>query len=173
MEQSLIRNCDDGINALLQFSQALFRLLHATPAFEVKRFGDHSNGQRIQLRRKRSYNGCCSSSRTTTKSCGHEHHVRAFENFNDLVSIFESRVATHARIGSGAQTFGQTTAQLNLDRSVRSFQSLKISIGDEKLDAFDTGFHHSIDSVAAPPPIPITLMRAPVIGGSSSMNMLI
>jgi len=60
---------------------------------------------------------------------------------------------------------------LNLDRRLRLLQRLQVGVGNDKLDAFDPCFHHPVDGIAAAAPMPITLMRAPVIGGSSSMRI--
>src|SRR6185295_12759613 len=85
----------------------------------------------------------------TAETGSYKNHVRAFEHFNDLVSVFECGFATDVGIGASAESFSQTTAELDLDRRARTLQRLQISIRNEKFNAFDAGFDHAIDSVAA------------------------
>ncbi len=80
---------------------------------------------------------------------GDEHHVRAFQGFDDLVGIFERGLAADVGIGARAQAVGQLHAELNLHRSFRTLQRLQVGVGDNELHAFQVRLDHAIDGVAA------------------------
>src|SRR6185437_10407178 len=48
-----------------------------------------------------------------------------------------------------AETVGELYTELNLDRSARHAQSLKVSVGGDKFDAVHAGFDHTVDGVTS------------------------
>src|SRR5947207_13855650 len=124
MQQALVGNSNDRVDALLQLPETLLGLLHATATLEVERFGNDGNGQRIQLRGERSHYRCCPRARATAETGGNKNHVSTFEHFYDFVSVLQCGVATHSGISARAETFCKAAAQLNLDRRMRSLQRL-------------------------------------------------
>ena len=80
---------------------------------------------------------------------GDEHHVGAFQRFDDLVGILERGLAADFGIRARAQAIGQLHAKLQLHRRVRHAQRLQIGVGDDELDAFHAGIDHAVDRVAA------------------------
>ena len=80
---------------------------------------------------------------------GDEHHVGAFERFDDLVGIFERGLASDFGIGAGAQAVGELHAELDLHGRARHAQRLQVGVGDDEFDAFHAGVDHAVDGVAA------------------------
>ena len=78
-----------------------------------------------------------------------EHHVGAVERFDQLVGVFERRLAADVRVGAGAEPLGQLAADLDLVRRGVEFQRLQVRVGDDELDAVEAGLHHAVDGVAA------------------------
>ena len=79
-----------------------------------------------------------------------------------ICRIFEGRFASYTLIGAGAETFGEAAAKLNLDRRVRTFERLQISIGD-KNSFLQYRLRSCIDRITARRQFQ-SLMRAPVRG---------
>ena len=67
------------------------------------------------------------------------HEVGAFERLDNFVCIFESRFAANLRIGTGPQSLGKFSAELQLHGRLRKFQRLLVRIGGNEFDALDFG----------------------------------
>ena len=80
---------------------------------------------------------------------GDEDHVRTFEDFDDLVGIFQGSLAADVGIGAGAQALGELGAELQLDGGLRKLQRLQIGIGGDEFDALELGADHAVDGVGA------------------------
>src|SRR5215510_2234466 len=147
MQQSLVRNGDDGVDTFAQLSQALIGLLHAPPPFEMKRLRHHRHRQRIELRRQGGDDRSAARTGAAAQTRSDKNHVRTFEHFNDLVGIFQRSFTPNAWIRTGAKAFCQATAQLNLDGRTRTLQRLQIGIRHQEFNSFNPGFDHAIDSI--------------------------
>src|SRR6185369_17340990 len=128
MQQALVRNRDDRVDAFAQLSQALIGLLHSPSTLKVEWFGNNGDRQRIQLGCQGSDDRRSAGSRPATESCRDEHHVSTFKDFNDLVSILKRRFTTHTRICASTESLRQSTAELNLNWSAGSFERLQVGV---------------------------------------------
>jgi hypothetical protein len=63
--------------------------------------------------------------------------------------IFQRRVSAHIGIGTGAESFGQLRANLQLHRRRVALERLQVGIGDDELHAVEACSHHPIHGVAA------------------------
>ncbi len=122
---------------------------HAPLAFEHERLGDDSDGEGSHLAGQGGDDGRSAGAGAATKASGDEYHVGAFEGFDDLVGVFERGLAADFGIRARAQAVGELHAELQLDRSARHAQRLQIGVGDDELNAFDSGVDHAVDRVAA------------------------
>src|SRR5205807_7748736 len=90
----------------------------------------------------------CPGASSAAEAGGDEHHVGAFQRFDDLVGILEGRFASNFRIGACSQTVGELDAELNLHGRVRHAKRLQIRVRDYELDALHAGIDHAIDRIA-------------------------
>src|SRR6185369_15844865 len=112
MQQTLVWNRDDRINTLAEFAQALLGLLHAPTAFEMERFCHHCNSQRVKFGRQRCDDRRPTGTRAAAEPGSNKNHVRAFKDFNDLVSVFKGGFASDVRICSSSQSLRQPAPKL-------------------------------------------------------------
>jgi hypothetical protein len=80
---------------------------------------------------------------------GDEDHVGARQRLNDVVGVFERRLAPDVGVGSGAKPLRELVADLQLHRRLRVVERLQIGVGDDELDALQPHFDHAVDGVAA------------------------
>src|SRR5439155_8574945 len=76
-----------------------------------------------------------------------EHHVRAFQRFENFLGVFERGLTADLWIRARAQTLREFCANLYLDGSARLFERLNVCIRDQEFDAVQTGRDHAVDSV--------------------------
>ncbi len=57
--------------------------------------------------------------------------------------------ASHIRLGARAQPFGGGDTQLNAPAGLGLGQGLGVGVGDDEFDAFQPGFDHVVDGIAA------------------------
>src|SRR5580765_1354223 len=108
----------------MELAETLLSLLQAAASFKVKRLGHHRDRERAEFGRQRRDNGSATGARATTQTRRDEDHIRTLEDFNNLVGVFQCRLAANFRISSGAEAFGQTAAELNLHRRARALERL-------------------------------------------------
>ena len=115
----------------------------------ARRLGDHRHRQRAHFAGQRRNDGRGAGARSASQAGGDEHHVGAFQRFNDLVGIFQRGAAAHFRIRARPQAVCQLHAQLDLHRRFGKTQRLQVGVGDDELYAFHPRFDHAIERVAA------------------------
>ena len=152
LHQPLVGNADDGIHALAQLRQTLLRLHHAALAFEGEGLGNHRHGERAQLARQAGDDGSAPRPRSPAQAGGDKHHVRAFQGFDDLFRVLQSRPPADFRVASRTQSLGQLGAQLNLQWGIGSLERLRVGIGHQKVHAFHVGGDHAVDRIAPASP---------------------
>ncbi len=147
--QAFVGDHDDGVDGANQFLQGLFRLQHAALAFESKRLRDNRDAQSAEFAGERSYYGRSAAAGASAEAGGDENHVRAFERFNNFVSVFEGSFAADLGIRARAEPFGEFRAELQLHGSLRELERLQVGIGRDEFDAFDFGADHAVNCVAS------------------------
>ena len=148
-EQLLVGDDDDGVDRVDQLLQAALGLGLAALAFEGEGLGDDGDGERAHFAGERGDDRRGAGAGAAAEAGGDEHHVGAFEGFDDLVGVFERGLASDFGIGARAEAVGELDAELDLDRRVRELERLQIGVGDHELDAFEVRLDHAVDGVAA------------------------
>ena len=148
--QQLFVGDDDGcVDRLHQLRDAALGLLHAALAFEGEGLGHDGDRERAHLAGERGDDGSRAGAGASAQAGGDEHHVGAFEGFDDLVGVFERGLAADFGIGAGAQAVGELDAELDLHGRARHAQRLQVGVGDDEFDALHAGVDHAVDGVAA------------------------
>ena len=79
---------------------------------------------------------------------GHEHHIGAFQQLGDTLTVFHGGLPADVRVGAGAQALGDLAAELNHGFRGGVAQRLGVRVGADEIHAFHVGTHHMIDGVA-------------------------
>src|SRR5690606_7916319 len=91
--------------------------------------------------------------RTGTGATAHtgsnEHHVGARQDFGDLITIFERRLATDFGVGTCAQPLGDTASHLQQRLCTHVVQGLCVGVGANELNTFNMVGNHVTYRVAA------------------------
>src|SRR5580692_9836313 len=91
-----------------------FRYAHTLATFEFERLRNHADRQNSHFLRDLCDHGCRTRARTTTHTCGDEHHVRAAQRIGDALTSFLSRRTAHIGLRTRTQT-----GLAELDRDLR------------------------------------------------------
>jgi hypothetical protein len=83
-------------------------------SFEGERLGHDGNGQDTHLAGHFGHDRCSTCTSTTTHAGGDEHHVGTGQQLAQRFPVFHGGITTHFRIGSGTQTLGDATADLQV-----------------------------------------------------------
>ncbi len=146
-EQVLVRDDDQRIDIALQLGNPGIGQTHAVTALEGEGLGDHTD------RQDATFPGALGDDRRRTcagaaaHAGGDEHHMRAIEVLGDQIGRFLSRGHPHFRVCAGAQAHGDTDTELNALIGTRKLQLLRVRIGHNKLDAFQSGLDHVVDGI--------------------------
>ena len=124
-------------------------LLAALGTFEGERLGDHRHGQRAQLLGERRDHGRGAGSGAAAEARGDEDHVRAFQQIDDALGVFERGLASDGGIRARAQAVGDLGADGQLIRHRRRRKRLHVGIEDAELDAAEPFVQHARDGVAS------------------------
>ena len=148
-EEVLVRNDDQRIDRLLQLFDALFGQTHAASTFKMERLGNNADRQDALV----AGSLCNDRSRTGARAAAHaggdEAHVGAVQVVDDFIDALFGSSAADFRLRSGAETFGDVDAELDHPVGLRHRQGLRVSVGDDEIDALQTCRDHVIDSVTA------------------------
>ena len=149
-QQLLVGDDDRGIHAIHQLGDAALGLVHAALAFEGERLGDHADGERAHLAGQRGDDRRRAGAGAAAQAGGDEHHVGAFEGFDDLVGIFQSAaLRPTSGLAPAPRPLVSFTPSWILTGARDSLQRLQVGVGDHELDAFQAGVDHAVDGVAA------------------------
>ena len=80
---------------------------------------------------------------------GDEDHVRAADGLLQLLAALLGGVATHPRVGAGAEALGDRAADVDLDVGVAHRQRLRVGVDGDELHAADARVDHPVDGVGA------------------------
>ena len=147
LHQLVVRDHDQRIHVLRQRFQALLR--DSLPlALERERLGNHGNREDAEFARDfRHYRRRPGAGAAAHARC-QEQHVRTADQVDDALAVFQRRVTSDLRIGTGTQSLGDFRAQLQLRARLRALQRLHVRIGADELHAFDPVRDHVVDRVA-------------------------
>ena len=146
-QQTLVGDGDDRVDAFAEVFEPSLSLKRTLSALELERLGHHGHGQGAELAREAGDDRRRAGPGAAPKPGGDKHHVRPAQHPNDLVRVFERRLAADRRIGSGAQPFGELGPELHLHRGGVLGQRLDVGVSHDELDALQTGAHHAVDRV--------------------------
>ncbi len=148
-QQLFVRDGDQRVNVLAQFTDTFFGHLQTLAAFERERLGHDGDGEDTHFTgdfcndRRRTGTG------TTTHACGDEYHVRALQHLGNALAVFNRSLTADQRVGTGTQTFGDTRTQLQHGTRADVFQCLGIGVGADEINTFHIVHHHVLQRVAA------------------------
>src|SRR5215813_14616777 len=120
-----------------------------TTALEVEGLGEHADGADALLARRRGDNRGRAGTRAAAHACGHEHHVGAVEQLQDLRQRFFRRLASDLRSRSRTEALGDGDAELHATIGQGWAERVGVGIGDDELDAFQGRADHVVDGIAA------------------------
>src|SRR5262249_25350549 len=80
---------------------------------------------------------------------GDEHHVRAFEEFQNFRRAFLRRRLTYFRARARSETFGDRLPELDAVWGLGARQRLGVGVGHHELNAHEARVDHVVDGVAA------------------------
>ncbi len=150
LQQLLVRDDDQGVDVVAQFLDPLERLLHASFALELERFGDRADGEGADLllgdlgdHRGRAGAGAAALAR------GDEDHVGALQRLLDLIPGLGRGARADLWVATGAEPTGELLADRKLDVGVTGLQRLRVGVDGDELDAADARVNHAADRVGA------------------------
>ena len=133
---------------LLQLVDARFGRAHAARAFEKERLGHDAHGEHAAFaRRFGDDRGRARAGAATHAGCN-EHHVHTVERVFDVLHGFLGSGLAHFGARACAETAGDVRTELDALLGRGRAERLCIGVGDDKIDAFDLGFHHVGNGVA-------------------------
>ena len=114
-QQALVRNRDHRVDAVAQLVEAALRLELPLLALELERLGHDGDRERAELAGEAGDDRRGAGAGATAHAGGDKHHVCPVERLDQLVGVFERRLAPDVGVGAGAKTLRQLAADLNLD----------------------------------------------------------
>ena len=122
---------------------------HAALALEVERLGDDADGEDALLLRGARDDRRGAGSGAAAHAGGDEDHVGAGKMIHDLRQRLFRGGRADLRLRAGAEPLRQCGAHLDAALGGIVLHGLGIGVGDDELDAFETGLDHVVDGVAA------------------------
>ena len=151
-QEAFVRNRDDRIDAVAQRFESVLGLQQALLALELERLGHDRNRQRTELAGETGDDRRRTGSGPAAEPGRHEDHVGAVERLNDLLGVFERRLAADGRIRAGAEPFRQLAPDLELERRGVHLERLEVRVRDDEFDTVQPRSHHPVDGIAAAAP---------------------
>ena len=97
---------------------------------------------------------CGTGAGTTTHAGRDEQHVGAFDYFLNPVAVFHRGLAADVGVGARAEALCDVAADLQARAHLDVLERLRIRVGADEIDAFDSGLDHVGHGVAAAPADP-------------------
>ncbi len=133
-EQILVRDHDQRINKALHFDDPGLGLGHTALTFEVKRLGDHADGQDATLARRPGDDRCGAGAGTTTHAGSDEDHVAVGKLAHHRLDAFLGGGTSDIRFGSGTKSLRNRAAKLDLPAGQRMGKRLAVGVGNQEID---------------------------------------
>src|SRR5690606_2115631 len=148
-QQFLVWNGNQRVNMLGQSGNTLIGNRNPLFAFKRERTGNYGNSQNAHffgnLRNYRS--STCTG--TTAHAGSDKHHVRTLQGFHDALAVFLGSLAANLGVGACTKTLGNLGAQLQNGACRYALERLRISVGTDKLNAFQIAANHVVNGVTA------------------------
>ena len=148
-EQVLVGNNDQGVDILLQLINPRLGDTHAMHALELERLGHHANGEDALLACGAGHHRRTAGTGSAAHAGGDEHHMTAFEMFDNFVDRLLGGGAPDIGLRPGAEPLGDVDAHLDTPFRKGLRQGLGVGVGNHEFDAFEMGCDHVVDGIAA------------------------
>ncbi len=142
MEQAVVLDDDERVDALAQRLDPALGLIRAQLALEAERSRDHAHRQGADLAADLGDHGRAAGTGATALACRDEDHVRALQRLLELVAALFGRGASHLRVGAGAETARRARADVDLHVRLGHEERLRVGVHGHELDARDTRLDH-------------------------------
>ena len=150
VEQPLVRDRDDRVDAVAQRLEAALGLHLPLLAFELERLGDDRDRQRAELAREAGDDRRRAGAGAAAEPGRDEDHVGAVERLDDLVGVLERRLSGRRSDRRRRRApWSACRRSASLTGAALRLQRLQVGVGDDELDAVESGLHHAVDGVAA------------------------
>ena len=147
LEQAVVLDHDERVDAVPQALDADLGLLGTTAAFESERSRDDADRERLELTPELGHDGCGAGAGAATLAGRDEDHVGSLERLLQLVARLRRGGEPDGRIGTGAETAGRLRADVDLDVGVRHQERLCVGVDGDELDAGEAGLDHAVDGI--------------------------
>ncbi|BFO20735.1 hypothetical protein SHKM778_71230 [Streptomyces sp. KM77-8] len=146
-QQPVVRDHDEGVDLFAEFGDAVLGLVRAAPSLEGERAGDHTDGEGAERAGDVGHDGRATGTGAAALTGRHEDHVGPLEDLLDLLAVVLRGLAADGRVGSGAESAGEFTADVELDVGVAHQQGLRVGVDGDELDALETDLDHPVDGI--------------------------
>jgi hypothetical protein len=153
LQQPIVGDHDDHVDALAQPLDRRRRLLPASSPFESERLAHDAHGNRARLASDLRDDGRGTGAGAAAHPGGDEHHVLPGAERGDRLSALPRRSLTHIRLASGTEAASALGTQLQRLRRERDGERLHVGVHAHELDAGVVlvleALHHTVHCVAA------------------------
>ncbi len=148
-KQLFVRNRDQRIDRLGQFGYASIGDRHALAAFHLEWLRDHGHRQDAEFFGHLGNDGRGTRTRAAPHAGRNEKHVGTLDDFVNPVPVLHRCLPANFGIRSRAKSLGDIAADLQRNLHLCAFQGLRIGIGADEVDAFDSRLDHVFNGIAA------------------------
>jgi hypothetical protein len=147
LQEPVVRDDDQGVNAFLEPLQRLFADPAAPRALEREGLGDDADGQRARFLCGARDHGRRAAAGAAAHAAGDEHHVGALHQRLDLFSGFLRGLLADLRAAARAEALGELIADTEPLRRVRQHERLRVSVDRDEFDPANPLLDHPVDGV--------------------------
>ena len=147
LQQPVVLDHDDRVDALGQLGDALLGNLAAPAAFEGERPRHDADGQSSDLAREIGDDRRGARSGAAPLARRHEHHVGALQDFFQLVARLEGRRPTDLGVGAGSEATRDVVSDVDLHVGVAHQERLCVRVDADELHASKARVDHAVDGV--------------------------
>ena len=150
VEQPLVRDRDDRVDAVAQRLEAALGLQLPLLAFELERLGDDGDGQRAELAGEAGDHRRRAGAGAAAEAGGDEDHVGAVERLDDLVGVLERRLRGRRSDRRRRRAPWSACAPIcSLIGAALSCSACRSVLATMNSTPSRPGLHHAVDGVAA------------------------
>ena len=149
LEQPVVLDHDQGVDAVAEVLDPDLGLLGAPPALEAERPRDDAHGERLELAAELGHDRRRAGARAAALAGGDEDHVGALQRLLQLVARLLRGGEPDGRVCAGAEAARRLRSDVDLDVGIRHQERLRVRVDGDELDAAEAGLDHAIDRVGA------------------------